>query len=134
VEITETAMLHSGDQVRTTVAALHDMGVKVALDDFGSGYSSLSHLRLVPFDKLKIDKGFVAACTQDVKSAAVIHAMVSMGRALGMKVVAEGVETELQHRFLKVTGVHIMQGYLFGKPGALADIRFDGPEPLADAG
>jgi signal transduction histidine kinase/EAL domain-containing protein (putative c-di-GMP-specific phosphodiesterase class I)/CheY-like chemotaxis protein len=134
VEITETAMLHSGDQVRATVAALHDMGVKVALDDFGSGYSSLSHLRLVPFDKLKIDKGFVAACTQDVKSAAVIHAMVSMGRALGMKVVAEGVETELQHRFLKVTGVHIMQGYLFGKPGALADIRFDGPEPLADAG
>ena len=134
VEITETAMLHSGDQVRATVAALHDMGVRVALDDFGSGYSSLSHLRLVPFDKLKIDKGFVAACTQDVKSAAVIHAVVSMGRALGMKVVAEGVETELQHKFLKVTGVHSMQGYLFGKPGPISDLKLDGPEPLADVG
>jgi two-component system, NarL family, sensor histidine kinase BarA len=134
VEITETAVLHSGDQVRATVAALHDMGIKVALDDFGAGYSSLSHLRLVPFDKLKIDKGFVAACTQDVKSAAVIHAMVSMGRALGMKVVAEGVETELQHRFLKVTGVHSMQGYLFGKPGPLCDLRLEQPEPMARTG
>jgi EAL domain-containing protein (putative c-di-GMP-specific phosphodiesterase class I) len=103
----------------------------VALDDFGSGYSSLSHLRLVPFDKLKIDKGFISACTQDVTSAAVVHAVVSMGRALGMKVVAEGVETELQHKFLKVAGVHCMQGYLFGKPVPAAELDVGGPEPLA---
>jgi EAL domain-containing protein (putative c-di-GMP-specific phosphodiesterase class I) len=57
-----------------------------------------------------------------------------MGRALGMKVVAEGVETELQHKFLKVTGVHSMQGYLFGKPGPISDLNLNGPEPLADVG
>jgi signal transduction histidine kinase/EAL domain-containing protein (putative c-di-GMP-specific phosphodiesterase class I)/CheY-like chemotaxis protein len=123
VEITETAILQDQEQVKRTADQLKSIGLMVALDDFGAGYSSLSHVRLLPFDKLKIDKDFVSACIQDVKCAAVVHAVVSMGRALGMKVIAEGVETELQHRFLKVAGVHAMQGYLFGKPEPIERLR-----------
>jgi len=98
------------------MARLHDLGVRIALDDFGVGYSSLRHLRLFPFDKLKIDREFVSSCGTDSEAAVVVHAVVSIGRALGMKVVAEGVETEVQQRFLKVAGVHAMQGWLYGKP------------------
>jgi EAL domain-containing protein (putative c-di-GMP-specific phosphodiesterase class I) len=98
------------------MARLHELGLKIALDDFGVGYSSLSHLRLFPFDKLKIDRAFVTGCAENVQSATLVHAVVSIGRALGMKVVAEGVETEAQRKFLKVAGVHAMQGYLFARP------------------
>jgi EAL domain-containing protein (putative c-di-GMP-specific phosphodiesterase class I) len=124
IEVTETAVLAEEDEVRRNMARLHDLGLKIALDDFGVGYSSLSHLRLFPFDKLKIDRAFVTGCAENVQSATLVHAVVSIGRALGMKVVAEGVETEEQRKFLKVAGVHAMQGYLFAKPepvGALRD-------------
>ena len=115
VEITETAILQSEVQVRCNIDRLRALGMKVALDDFGAGYSSLGHLRRYPFDKLKIDKEFIDDCSRDMQSATVVHAVVSIGRALGMKVIAEGVETETQRKFLKVAGVHAMQGYLFGK-------------------
>ena len=115
VEITETAILQSEVQVRRNIDRLRALGMKVALDDFGAGYSSLGHLRRYPFDKLKIDKEFIDDCSRDMQSATVVHAVVSIGRALGMKVIAEGVETETQRKFLKVAGVHAMQGYLFGK-------------------
>ncbi|HTI67035.1 MAG TPA: EAL domain-containing protein [Caulobacteraceae bacterium] len=123
VEITETAILNNEEQVRENMNTLRSMGMKVALDDFGAGYSSLGHLRRYPFDKLKIDREFVIDCTQDVQSATVVHAVVSIGRALGMKVVAEGVETEQQRQFLKIAGVHAMQGYLFGKPMPIAALK-----------
>ncbi|HTK34393.1 MAG TPA: EAL domain-containing protein [Caulobacteraceae bacterium] len=123
VEITETAILENEDQVRENMNALREMGMKVALDDFGAGYSSLGHLRRYAFDKLKIDREFVIDCTQDVQSATVVHAVVSIGRALGMKVVAEGVETEQQRQFLRIAGVHSMQGFLFGKPMPIAALR-----------
>ena len=123
MEITETAILNNEDQVRENMNALRAMGLKVALDDFGAGYSSLGHLRRYPFDKLKIDREFVIDCTGDVQSATVVHAVVSIGRALGMKVVAEGVETEQQRQFLKIAGVHAMQGYLFGKPMPIAALK-----------
>jgi EAL domain-containing protein (putative c-di-GMP-specific phosphodiesterase class I)/signal transduction histidine kinase/CheY-like chemotaxis protein len=116
IEVTETAVLAEEDEVRRNMARLHELGLKIALDDFGVGYSSLSHLRLFPFDKLKIDRAFVTGCAENVQSATLVHAVVSIGRALGMKVVAEGVETEAQRKFLKVAGVHAMQGYLFAKP------------------
>ncbi len=116
IEITETAILSAEEQVRENMQQLQKLGLKVALDDFGAGYSSLRHLRRFPFDKLKIDREFITDCTGDVQSATVVHAVVSIGRALGMKVVAEGVETELQRKFLKVAGVHALQGFLFGKP------------------
>ncbi len=115
VEITETAILQSEAQVRLNIDKLRALGMKVALDDFGAGYSSLGHLRRYPFDKLKIDREFITDCSRDMQAATIVHAVVSIGRALGMKVIAEGVETETQRKFLKVAGVHAMQGYLFGK-------------------
>jgi signal transduction histidine kinase/EAL domain-containing protein (putative c-di-GMP-specific phosphodiesterase class I)/DNA-binding NarL/FixJ family response regulator len=123
IEVTETAILADGQEVKRNMEALHDLGIRIALDDFGVGYSSLSHLRLYPFDKLKIDKAFIDECAKDVESATLIHALVSMGRALGMKVVAEGVETESQRDFLKVAGVHAIQGYLYGEPAPIQQLR-----------
>jgi EAL domain-containing protein (putative c-di-GMP-specific phosphodiesterase class I)/signal transduction histidine kinase len=116
VEITETAILHHEKPVLESMNRLHAAGIGVALDDFGAGYSSLSHLRRYPFDKLKIDREFITDCSRDMESATVVHAVVSIGRALGMKVIAEGVETETQRNFLRIAGVYAMQGYLFGKP------------------
>ncbi len=115
VEITETAILQNEEHVRRNIDKLRALGMKVALDDFGAGYSSLGHLRRYPFDKLKIDREFITDCSRDMQAATIVHAVVSIGRALGMKVIAEGVETETQRKFLKVAGVHAMQGFLFGK-------------------
>jgi EAL domain-containing protein (putative c-di-GMP-specific phosphodiesterase class I) len=123
IEITETAILNDGAEVRRNINRLHDLGVRIALDDFGVGYSSLSHLRLFPFDKLKIDRAFITDCAENTASATLVHAVVSVGRALGMKVVAEGIETEAQQKFLRLAGVHSLQGYLFGKPAPVDEIR-----------
>ena len=133
IEVTETAVLAEEDEVRRNMARLHELGLKIALDDFGVGYSSLSHLRLFPFDKLKIDRAFVTGCAENVQSATLVHAVVSIGRALGMKVVAEGVETEAQRKFLKVAGVHAMQGYLFAKPEPIAALKTRLAPPSAAA-
>jgi EAL domain-containing protein (putative c-di-GMP-specific phosphodiesterase class I)/signal transduction histidine kinase len=122
VEITETAILHHEKPVLESMKRLHAAGIGVALDDFGAGYSSLSHLRRYPFDKLKIDREFITDCSRDMESATVVHAVVSIGRALGMKVIAEGVETQTQCNFLRVAGVYAMQGYLFGKPVPIDDL------------
>ena len=130
VEITETAILNDSDEVRRNMGRLHGLGVKIALDDFGVGYSSLSHLRMFPFDKLKIDRAFVTHCAETVESATLVHAVVSVGRALGMKVVAEGVETEAQQKFLKLAGVHALQGYLYAKPEPIAAVRARLAEPV----
>ena len=115
VEITETAVVEDADTARANIVKLRQMGIKVALDDFGSGYTSLRFLRMFPFDKLKIDREFIQDCETDAEAATIVHAVVAIGRALGMKVVAEGVETEAQRNFLKVAGVHSLQGWLFGK-------------------
>jgi EAL domain-containing protein (putative c-di-GMP-specific phosphodiesterase class I) len=90
------------------------MGVRLALDDFGTGYSSLQYLRKFPFDKLKIDRSFVDSIEKAPDAAAIVHAIVGVGRGLGMRVTAEGVETADQHLFLRAAGVHIMQGFRFG--------------------
>jgi EAL domain-containing protein (putative c-di-GMP-specific phosphodiesterase class I) len=119
VEITETAILQHEEPVQESMARLHAAGVGVALDDFGAGHSSLSHLRRYPFDKLKIDREFITDCSGDMQAATVVHAVVSIGRALGMKVIAEGVETEVQRNFLRLAGVYAMQGFLFGKPAPI---------------
>ena len=101
---------------------LKALGVRLALDDFGTGYSSLLYLRRFPFDKLKIDSSFVRSIERAADAAAIVHAVVSLGRGLGMKVTAEGVETAEQHLFLRAAGVHSMQGYRFGRPGPAAEI------------
>jgi EAL domain-containing protein (putative c-di-GMP-specific phosphodiesterase class I) len=123
IEVTETAVLAEEDEVRRNMGRLHELGLKIALDDFGVGYSSLSHLRLFPFDKLKIDRAFVTGCAESVQSATLVHAVVSIGSALGMEVVAEGVETEAQRQFLKAAGVHAMQGYLLARPEPIEALR-----------
>jgi EAL domain-containing protein (putative c-di-GMP-specific phosphodiesterase class I) len=101
---------------------LKALGVRIALDDFGTGYSSLLYLRRFPFDKLKIDRSFVVSIEGAADAAAIVHAVVGLGRGLGMQVTAEGVETADQHLFLRAAGVHSMQGYRFGRPMTAADI------------
>ena len=115
IEVTETALLRI-DQARSGLTALSAVGVAVALDDFGAGFTSLHALRDLPFDTLKIDKSFVDDCCIDTRSAAIIHAVAGVGRALGMKVVCEGVETQAQADFLRVAGAHFLQGYRFHRP------------------
>jgi EAL domain-containing protein (putative c-di-GMP-specific phosphodiesterase class I) len=109
---------------------LKGIGVCFALDDFGTDYSSLLYLRRFPFDKLKIDSSFVRSIEKAADAAAIVHAVVSLGRGLGMKVTAEGVETPDQHLFLRAAGVHSMQGYRFGKPVTASEIddRLASPE------
>ena len=96
--------------------------MSAALDDFGAGYTSLHALRDLPFRTLKIDKGFVDDCCRDSRSAAIVHAVASVARALGMKVVCEGVETQEKADFLRVAGAHMLQGYLFSRPVAADEI------------
>lgn len=119
--MTETALLKI-EQARAGLAGLSALGVTVALDDFGAGFTSLHALRDLPFDTLKIDKSFVDDCCTDTRSAAIIHAVAGVGRALGMKVVCEGVETPAQADFLRVAGAHFLQGYLFHRPMEAATV------------
>ena len=121
VEVTETAILDI-ERARPTLDRLQEIGVAVALDDFGSGFTSLHALRELRFSTLKIDRSFVTRCTEDTASAAIIHAVIGVGRSLGMKIVCEGVETAAQAQFLKTAGVHLIQGYFYQRPCAFADL------------
>jgi diguanylate cyclase (GGDEF)-like protein len=116
LEITESTLLGNVDGARAAMLRLKGLGVKLALDDFGTGYSSLQYLRRLPFDRIKIDHSFVRSIESTADAAAIVHAIVSLGRGLGMKVTAEGVETAEQQLFLRAAGVHAMQGYRFGRP------------------
>jgi diguanylate cyclase (GGDEF)-like protein len=116
LELTESTLLGNVDGAEAAMRRLKALGVKLALDDFGTGYSSLLYLRRLPFDKLKIDGSFVQSIDSAAEAAPIVHAIVSLGRGLGMKVTAEGVETAEQHLFLRAAGVHFMQGFRFGMP------------------
>ena len=122
IEITEGLFFDDPDRAGVALKTLHDAGFGVALDDFGTGYSSLGYLLRFPVSKLKIDRSFVMALPDDAKSASIIHALTALARSLGLKVVAEGVETEPQRVFLRAAGCHILQGYLFGAPMPAAAI------------
>jgi diguanylate cyclase (GGDEF)-like protein len=123
LELTESTLLGNLDTAELSMLRLKAIGVRFALDDFGTGYSSLLYLRRFPFDKLKIDSSFVRSIEKAPDAAAIVHAVVSLGRGLGMKVTAEGVETAEQHLFLRAAGVHSMQGYRFGKPGTASEVN-----------
>ncbi|HUI97121.1 MAG TPA: EAL domain-containing protein [Xanthobacteraceae bacterium] len=116
LELTESTFIGAIDRAETSMRHLKMLGVRLALDDFGTGYSSLQYLRRFPFDKLKIDHGFVHSIETAVDAAAIVHAMVSLSRGLTMTVTAEGVETAEQQVFLRAAGVHTLQGYRFGRP------------------
>lgn len=120
LEITEGVLLSGHvNEVLTDIATL---GLKMAMDDFGTGYSSLSYLRKYSFDVLKIDQSFVREMATNNKDNALINAVISMSHALGLKVVAEGVETQQQHAQLKMLGCDYGQGYLFSKPLCVEDM------------
>jgi diguanylate cyclase len=122
LELTESTLLGNLETAELSMLRLKAIGVRFALDDFGTGYSSLLYLRRFPFDKLKIDSSFVRSIETAPDAAAIVHAVVSLGRGLGMKVTAEGVENAEQHLFLRAAGVHSMQGFRFGKPGPATNI------------
>ena len=133
LELTESTLLGNVDSAEAAMRRLKALGVRLALDDFGTGYSSLLYLRRFPFDKLKIDRSFVLSIEKAADAAAIVHAVVSLGRGLGMKVTAEGVETAEQHLFLRAAGVHYMQGFRFGRPSSRPRSRPGWPSPASIA-
>jgi diguanylate cyclase (GGDEF)-like protein len=126
LELTESALAENIALAEQVMADLKGLGVSLALDDFGTGYSSLAHLQRFKLDKIKIDKSFIKELSVSSDAAMIVHSVINLGRALGMKVVAEGVETPDQQRFLHAAGCSGLQGYLFGvpEPFAVADRRF----------
>lgn len=116
LEITETTAMHDADASLTVLQRLSDMGVDLSIDDFGTGYSSLMYLKRLPANELKIDRGFVRDLEQDSDDAAIVSAIVALGQALGLRIVAEGVETDRQQDFLTRLGCDSLQGYLLGQP------------------
>ena len=123
LEVTETVFLGAGaDYVERALRTLSAEGIRIALDDFGTGYASLSHLKQFPVDTLKIDRSFVQNLESSASDAAIASAVASLGRNLGIAVVAEGIETSAQADYLRSQGCNIGQGYLYGKPMPASDV------------
>ncbi|MEN5080909.1 EAL domain-containing protein [Bosea sp. TWI1241] len=116
LELTEGVLVDDADAAENAMMDLRSHGVSLALDDFGTGYSSLIYLRRFAFDKIKIDRSFLEYMEATGESAILVHSVVHLGRALGLRVCAEGVETPEQHRFLQAVGCHELQGFLFSRP------------------
>jgi diguanylate cyclase (GGDEF)-like protein/PAS domain S-box-containing protein len=116
LEVTERLVMQRTEAKIQQLKQLRQMGVQIAIDDFGTGYSSLSYLKLLPIDKLKIDKSFVCDIPHDANDMAIAAAVIALGHALGMTIIAEGVEEEAQVAFLKLKGCHEAQGYLYSRP------------------
>ncbi len=123
LELTESMLVHDVEEVIAKMTALKALGVGFSLDDFGTGFSSLSYLQRLPLDQLKIDQSFVRHMLASDKDAVIVKAVVGMGQSLGLNVIAEGVETPAQCRFLHGIGCHAYQGYLFGRPVAAAEFE-----------
>jgi diguanylate cyclase (GGDEF)-like protein len=116
IEITESVAMEDAEYAVTTLRSLKSLGVRIAIDDFGTGYSSLSYLKRFPLDILKIDRAFVRNLPRDAEDLSIVRAVVGLARALGLEVVAEGVETREQYRILGDEGVNRIQGYWLSKP------------------
>jgi EAL domain-containing protein (putative c-di-GMP-specific phosphodiesterase class I) len=122
IEITETAFMIDLDRAAAAIEEIRELGVNISLDDFGTAYSSLSWLRKLPIDKVKIDRSFVAGIEHDKKDLAIVRSIVELARAFDRDVVAEGVENANQMRILREMGAAHAQGFLFAKPQALDKI------------
>ena len=116
LEITEGMLLKNTERTLGALHRIRDLGVQIAMDDFGTGYSSLSYLRSFPFDTIKIDQSFVFGLGDNADADAIIRAVVGLGRSLGMRTIAEGVETSDQMNWLREQGCEELQGFLFSKP------------------
>jgi diguanylate cyclase (GGDEF)-like protein/PAS domain S-box-containing protein len=123
LEITESTMMHRAEEAAVGLHALHALGVQISLDDFGTGYSSLAYLHRFPVHTLKVDQSFVRDIKSDRDDAAIVSTVLSLARQMGLKALAEGVETEAQLSFLRTRGCDSFQGYLFCRPQPAADIE-----------
>jgi diguanylate cyclase (GGDEF)-like protein len=122
LEITETALFKNDVDCLNLIRQLKRLGVSIVLDDFGTGFSSLSYLTMIPFDKIKIDQSFTLNMTKRTDCAAIVSAVLALGRSLNTDTVAEGVETEEHFQILREAGVTLVQGYLFGRPCPLSEL------------
>jgi diguanylate cyclase (GGDEF)-like protein/PAS domain S-box-containing protein len=116
IEVTETSLLDTSATVRENLVRLRRAGIRLALDDFGVGFSSLAHLRDLPIHRLKIDRSFTVECMRDARTLTIVKAVIEMARALGIKITAEGVETQAQQNWMRQLGCDSAQGYLFSRP------------------
>ena len=116
LEVTETALLPRSDVLTASLRQLSAMGVRVALDDFGTGYSSMAHLKYLPADVLKIDKMFIDGLGADRRDEAVVRGTITLAHALGLRVIAEGIEDIRQHELLVAAECDAAQGYLYARP------------------
>lgn len=123
LELTETVLIEDIEDVISKMGQLKSSGVSFALDDFGTGYSSLSYLKVLPLDQLKIDRSFVRDVLDDPDDAAIARTIITLGKSMGLSVMAEGVETEGQREFLVQSGCHFFQGYLFSPPLPAAELE-----------
>ncbi|NKF52486.1 EAL domain-containing protein [Shewanella sp. WXL01] len=125
LEITESCMMNHPEEIINVLKTLGNMGIAISIDDFGTGYSSLNYLKKLPIDILKIDQSFMRDIPDDSNNAAIAKAIIAMGHAMNLKVIAEGVETKQQAEFLIANGCDYAQGYLYSKPKSADDITHD---------
>lgn len=123
LEVTESCMLQNPNAAIVELKRLREMGISLSIDDFGTGYSSLNYLRRLPIDKLKIDRSFVQNIVQDGNSAAIAKAIIALGHALNLQIIAEGVETQEQANFLKSNDCEQAQGFLYSRPQLAEDLE-----------
>ena len=123
LEITESLIMDNLDDSIAKMHAIKLLGVGFSIDDFGTGYSSLSYLQKMPLDQLKIDQAFVRNLVDDSQDTAIIRIILALGNSLGLTVIAEGVETEVQRNYLNKYGCSVFQGFLFGKPMPRAEFE-----------
>jgi diguanylate cyclase (GGDEF)-like protein/PAS domain S-box-containing protein len=123
LELTESTVLENVEDAKAKMRELKLMGISFSMDDFGTGYSSLQYLKRLPLDQIKIDQSFVRDITTDLNDAAIVQTIIAMTEALGLSVIAEGVETKEQQEFLDLRGCHTFQGYYFGRPVPLKEFE-----------